>query len=122
MHLQDAVTLMCLFAFGHYLADFPWQGAYLAQAKNRFQPLAGTPWYHALAAHAVIHGGVVGIISGSLWLGLAETMIHALIDDRKCAGLFGYNTDQALHILCKLVWVALIWSGVVPLTGIFAQI
>lgn len=120
MDLQDAVTLFCLFVFGHYLADFPMQGAYLAQAKNRFHPLDGTPWYQALAAHAVIHGGMVGIISGSLWLGLAETLIHALIDDRKCAGSFGYDTDQALHILCKLVWVALIWGGLLPLGGVFA--
>ena len=37
-------------------------------------------------------------------------------DATKCKGAFGYNTDQLLHIMCKLAWVAvlLIW----PSTGV----
>lgn len=110
--------LLGLLLFGHFIADYPLQGAFLAEAKNRFRPMAGVPWYQALGAHAAIHGGVVGVITGNLWLGLAEAVIHAIIDDRKCAGTFGYNTDQALHFACKLLWVGLIASGVCSLGGL----
>ena len=91
---------------GHALADYPLQGDFLARGKNRTAPLPGVPWQHPLAAHSVIHGGVVGLITGSLWLGLAETVAHWFIDDAKCCGRFGYHVDQALHVGCKVLWVA----------------
>lgn len=109
--------LFALLVVGHMLADYPLQGSFLAMAKNRFKPVPGTPWYQAMAAHAVIHGAMVGVITGNLWLGLLETAVHAVIDDRKCAGRFGFDADQALHIGCKLLWLALIALGVFQLGG-----
>jgi hypothetical protein len=50
---------------------------------------------------------VVAVITGQPLLGLAEWGLHALIDRGKCQGRYGINTDQALHLLCKLLWVAL---------------
>jgi hypothetical protein len=38
---------------------------------------------------------------------LAEWVIHALIDFCKCRRWYGLSTDQALHLLCKLVWVSI---------------
>ena len=105
MGVYDYCQIFALLIFGHYLADFPLQGAYLAAAKNRFKPLEGTPWYQAMTAHVVVHGGMVGLVTGSLLLALAEILLHALIDDRKCAGRFGYDADQALHWACKALWV-----------------
>lgn len=90
---------------GHALADYPLQGDFLAKGKNRAAPIPGMPWWQLLGAHAVIHGGMVAAITGSLWLGLAEMAAHALIDDAKCTGKIGFNTDQALHLVCKLLWV-----------------
>ena len=104
--------MFALLVFGHMLADYPLQGDFLSKAKNRFHPLAGMPWYQAMLAHSVIHGGLVGLVTGSLWLGLAETAVHWLIDDAKCAGRIGFNCDQLLHIGSKLLWVALIWLGI----------
>lgn len=106
--LYDYSVLFALFIFGHMIADYPLQGAYLAAAKNRFAPLQGTPWYQAMAAHSIIHGGIVGLISGSLILACLETVIHSLIDDQKCAGRYGFNIDQALHIMCKFIWALII--------------
>lgn len=100
-----------LLIVGHALADYPLQGDYLAKAKNRFAPLAGTPWFHAMAAHAIIHGGFVGVITGSATLGILEAIVHAAIDDTKCRGVISFNTDQILHLACKLVWIALLASG-----------
>ncbi|HEX8382415.1 MAG TPA: DUF3307 domain-containing protein [Sphingomonas sp.] len=89
---------------GHALCDYPLQGDFLAKAKNRNAPIPGVPWYQALGAHAVIHGGMVALVTRSPLLGLVETVIHAAIDDAKCRGKLSYNQDQAIHLACKLAW------------------
>lgn len=103
---MTALELLALLIVGHALCDYPLQGDFLSRAKNHTAPLSGVPWWQALGAHAVIHGGMVGLLTGSLWLGIAETVVHFAIDRGKCAGRYGYNVDQGLHIVCKLVWVA----------------
>lgn len=95
---------------GHFVADYPLQGDFLARAKNRLQPIPGFPWWQALGAHATIHGGFVAFLTGSIWLGLAEIAAHFVIDDLKCSGRISLNTDQALHIVCKCAWFAIaVW-------------
>lgn len=108
--MSAALMLFAMIA-GHALADYPLQGDFLAKGKNRTAPIPGMPWWQLLGAHAVIHGGMVAAITGSLWLGLAETAAHALIDDAKCTGKIGFNTDQALHLVCKLLWVMIAVSA-----------
>lgn len=93
---------------GHMIADYPLQGDFLARGKNRQNPIPGVPWQHPLAAHCFIHAGFVFLFTGSLLISLAELVAHALIDDAKCAGKISYDTDQALHIACKALWVAII--------------
>jgi hypothetical protein len=92
---------------GHALCDYPLQGDFLSKAKNRASPLTGVPWYQALAAHALIHGGMVAFVTGSTRMAVAETVIHAITDDLKCSGRLTYNQDQAIHIACKLLWAML---------------
>lgn len=106
--------MLALLIAAHFLADYPLQGEFLATGKNRTKPIKGIPFWHPLTAHASIHGGFVGLITGSVWLGLAETVIHWITDDAKCRGWITYNQDQAIHITCKLVWVSII-------TGVFTQ-
>lgn len=96
---------------GHALADYPLQGDFLSRAKSRAAPIPGVPWWQALGAHAVIHGGFVALITGSLLLGAAETLIHAITDDAKCRGKISFNTDQAIHLACKLLWVLIVATG-----------
>ena len=109
---MSALQILLLLVAGHAIADYPLQGDFLAKAKNRANPIPGVPWYHGLLAHAAIHGGFVGIITGSAILGLAEFGVHCLIDDLKCMGRISYDVDQMLHILCKVVWVGvlLVWG------------
>ncbi|MGX9148331.1 DUF3307 domain-containing protein [Mesorhizobium sp. 128a] len=101
------LTMIALLLAGHALADYPLQSDFLARAKNRANPIPGIPWYHGLLPHAAIHGGVVGLITGSLALGLAEFVAHGLIDDAKCMGRISYDMDQSLHMSCKLCWVVI---------------
>ncbi len=96
--------MFLLLLFGHALADYPLQGDFLARAKNRTAPIPGVPWWQALGAHAVIHGGFVGVITGIWWLGVAEAVVHFVIDDAKCRGLISFNCDQANHVAFKVLW------------------
>lgn len=104
--------LLFLLLAGHALADYPLQGQFLAEGKNRHTELGKVYWPHALAAHALIHGGVVTILTGSAVLGVAETALHALIDWLKCERRIGLHADQALHVACKFLWFALVQAGV----------
>ena len=110
----DPLTLFALLLVGHALADYPLQGDFVSKFKNPASgPLMGEAiWPTIMTAHAAIHGGFVGVITGSLTLGLVEFVAHWLIDWMKCKRRFGFNVDQGLHVACKLLWVSLI--GVAP--------
>lgn len=105
--MSQFAHILALLIFAHALADYPLQGDFLARAKNRTAPIPGFPWWQALAAHAVIHAGFVYVITGSLGLAVCEFCIHAITDDLKCRGKIGLNTDQAIHIICKVAWAAI---------------
>lgn len=89
----------------HAVCDYPLQGDFLARGKNHKNPILGIPWYQCLAAHAIIHGGAVTLITGSIVIGILETCFHWVIDYDKSDGWYGYDTDQALHVTCKAAWV-----------------
>lgn len=103
-------STLAMLIFGHALADFGLQSKYISDGKDRANPIEGSPWYIVMSAHAVMHAGFVFLFTGSLGLGIAELVVHFIIDDRKCQKDFGYATDQALHILCKVLWVAILFA------------
>lgn len=88
----------------HVLCDYPLQGDFLARGKNHKNPIPGIPFYQCLLAHALIQGGGVAVVTGSLKLGILEFIIHTFIDFGKCQGLYNFNIDQLFHIICKLAW------------------
>jgi hypothetical protein len=61
-------------------------------------------WGWWLTSHAAIHGFLVGAITQSPLLGVAEWILHLLIDFGKCRRLWSLSFDQALHIVTKLLW------------------
>ena len=105
--MEEFWILLGLMVFGHALADYPLQGDFLSRAKNATNPIPGVPWYQALGAHSAIPAGFVGVLTGSLYLAIAELLVHAWTDDQKCRGNISYNTDQAIHIGCKVMWAAI---------------
>jgi hypothetical protein len=110
-----AFNLLLMLAMGHFVADFALQGDRMATEKCPAQGVVlGWGWW--LCAHAAIHGFFVGWLTGLPVLGLAEWLLHALIDLGKCRHCYRMGTDQALHLFCKLVWVLVALSGV-PLQG-----
>lgn len=116
--LETLFGLIC----GHALADFVLQPPAMGYGKNRNSPSAASasphfpPWQYWLTAHALVHGGVVYLITGSFLLGLLETTGHWLIDFAKCEGWVSTRTDQLLHILMKLLYaIALALPSPLPL-------
>jgi hypothetical protein len=114
---------------GHALMDFALQSDPMAVCKCRRSnhPLQqSVPWFYWLTAHALLHGGAVGVIihwsTGNRDLALAfavaEAAVHWLIDLGKCERLYTIHIDQALHVLCKFAWWGLIASGMVNSVGL----
>jgi hypothetical protein len=98
-----------LLMVGHAVVDFALQSDTLAREKSRHSESElqkHVPWYYWLTAHALMHGGVVSLITGSVILGMLETISHWLIDFMKCEGYIDIHQDQFAHFLCKIAWVA----------------
>jgi hypothetical protein len=107
-----ALNALVWMLIGHAVADYPLQGDWLSKAKNRTLSLVPgeSIWTGALGSHAAIHAGAVKLATGSWLLASAEFAVHFVIDDTKCRGKLSYNRDQALHVICKVTWFALLWS------------
>lgn len=107
LYLQPVAPhlVLLLLVFGHFLADYPLQGDFLSAAKHHKRPIPGVPWYQAMFAHSSIHAGFAGLITGSIVIAAAELVAHFVIDWAKCSDRLTFNADQALHLLCKVLWV-----------------
>lgn len=64
----------------------------------------GGHWPYWLLAHGLINGLGVAVVTGSLFLGIAETFAHVTIDYGKMKKWYNVHVDQALHFLCKIGW------------------
>ena len=117
-------ALLFFLIAAHALMDYSLQGDAMAACKCRDSksPLAASvPWYHWLTSHAFLHGGAVGLVfrwMGFDWtvvvaLAATETVIHWFVDYGKCERWYSLNVDQAIHIVCKIVWWTLAASEVV---------
>ncbi|BCG50210.1 DUF3307 domain-containing protein [Ralstonia phage RP13] len=102
------VTLFLLI-FAHSLADYPLQGDFLAQGKNRNTPVGKMFWPYCLSSHAIIHAGFVLLITGNITFAIAEFFIHGITDWLKCENKINMFVDQFIHYACKFAYVAIIY-------------
>jgi hypothetical protein len=106
MPVQSGLELFLLLAMGHFLADFALQHDRMAVEKCPGKD-ATLAWQWWLTSHAAIHGFLVAVLTGVVWLGVAEWLVHAGLDLAKCRRLFDLKTDQLLHLLTKALWAGL---------------
>jgi len=100
---------------GHALTDFSLQGDVMAKGKNRHNIPAHIPpgqklmpcWFYWLTAHALISAGAVWVITGFWWLAVGELVVHWIADFLKCDNVTNPNSDQAIHLLSKVLWATL---------------
>lgn len=104
---HSGLSLLILLAMTHFLCDFALQSDRMAREKCPGHDVT-LPWGWWLGSHCAIHGLGVALITDEPLLGLAETVVHAVIDRLKCAGLYRLAVDQALHLACKLIWVVML--------------
>lgn len=102
------ITVLFYLMVGHAVADFALQSDFMARAKNRNTEVGKEFWPYALSAHSLIHGGFVALATGSVFLGIVETVIHFLTDFTKCEGKLALKQDQAIHIGCKIFYALLV--------------
>ena len=118
------IALLFFLIVGHALMDYSLQNDSMAVCKCRKSnsPLAlSVPWFYWLTAHALLHGGMVGVVfrwMGFDWevvvaLAAAETVIHWVVDYGKCEKWYSLHVDQAFHIICKIAWWALVAAKVI---------
>ena len=117
--IGSAFALFFALLIGHALADFPLQGDFLSRGKNRHteppkladgKESPRSLWIYLMTAHALIHAGFVWLFTGFLIFALAEFVLHWMIDVLKCEGRTSFAIDQWLHVLCKVVFVGVIWG------------
>jgi Protein of unknown function (DUF3307) len=106
------VSLLFFLVASHCLFDYALQSEAMAVNKN---PDAKTPlqkhvpWGYWLGSHALLHGSGVALVTGSILLGVLETICHFFIDLGKCKGYYTIHVDQSLHLFCKIAWIILIF-------------
>ncbi len=89
-----------LLLVAHAIGDMPLQPSWLSRAKR-------STWW-GLPAHAAIHAVLAGAVLLSWPVALAELVAHTVIDFAKCRRWIDTGTDQMLHVLSKVIWVALL--------------
>ena len=115
--------MLFLLIAGHALGDFPLQSDAMARCKCRKANLPlqkAVPWYYWMTAHCLVQGLVTGLIVAwwtgnrelGVMIGMLEFAVHWVIDLLKCESIYNIHVDQALHVLCKLLWWVLIVYGV----------
>jgi hypothetical protein len=110
------IGLQLLFALliAHVLGDYPLQTDFMVRGKNRqiTQPCPDLPtrglWLYCLSAHAIIHAGGVWAVTGSATFGAVEFVTHWLVDWLKIERKIGFHADQALHLVCKVIYVVIL--------------
>jgi hypothetical protein len=103
--LIDALNLLILLVLAHFVCDFALQSDRMAREKITGADVT-LDWRWWLTAHAATHGLAVALLTALPLLGLAETLLHAIIDWLKGRLRFSLLLDQALHLIAKLAWVA----------------
>ena len=98
----------------HALFDYPLQGDFLSRNKNRHYKDENNNvkglWIHCLTSHSILHAGSVWLITGSFIIGIMEFVLHWIIDFLKCEGITNFHTDQFLHVLCRILYVIILWK------------
>ena len=100
----ELVAVFVGLLFSHYIADAHLQPPAMSSGKRSADSETRLRW---LFAHGAVHGFVVALFL-PFPFPLLELWSHVAIDRGKGKGWYGTKTDQTLHVLCKVLWLALL--------------
>lgn len=97
----------------HFICDYVFQPFAMFKGKNHLaskldDTAPNINWWYWLTAHSAMHGVAVYIVTRNLYLDLAETTAHWLIDWGHNAGKYSLHAEQAMHLACKLLWALIV--------------
>lgn len=119
------MDLVIMLVFSHYLCDFALQSSTMAKMKSKVDDIGQKEfnngmwrgqkyqltWYYWLTAHAIIHGGVVYLLTGYVVLFWITMLTHFMIDYLKTNKLTNIHQDQGMHHAVILLEVLIVlWS------------
>ena len=113
------IALIFKLIIAHVFADFAFQSTSMAMGKCRKRQHEeksgsrhhlGPNWPYWLTAHTILHGGAVWLVTGNMFLGLVEVVLHWCIDYAKCENWTNIHVDQILHMACKALYIVYIYS------------
>lgn len=112
--IVEFITVLFALLACHGMADYSLQNDFIAKAKNKNTDIGAIFWPHVLFAHSSTHGLFVFLFTGSIILGLAETMIHAVTDYAKCQDMITLKQDQVIHYVSKVLWAVIVVTLLTP--------
>jgi hypothetical protein len=121
--VSNCLVLFYALVIGHAMGDFPFQTQFIAVGKDPHANLSSVTggkewpagmWVFCLSVHSLIHAGVVWYITDSIILSFVELVLHWIIDFAKNEKWTTFYLDQALHVLCKALYVYPYATGIIP--------
>ncbi|OQY29157.1 MAG: hypothetical protein B6244_04790 [Candidatus Cloacimonetes bacterium 4572_55] len=111
------IELLFKLIIGHFVSDYTLQSGDMARGKSRhYQPsfaksakLPSTMWVYWLTSHAMTNAGIVWLITDNMLVAFLELVLHWIIDFLKTEGRTNLHADQMLHLICKILYVVLIY-------------
>ena len=97
----------------HALTDYVLQSPEMSKRKHPRALFKGMdtveecvygPWWWWMAAHGLVNALGVLYVTQSVPLSIGEFVVHCALDTAKCQGWINTNTDQAGHLVSKVVW------------------
>lgn len=122
--IEQILINILILLFLHVLADFTFQTDVMAKLKNRKNDLnrkqqwLNDPnsipipngqkyqltWFYWLSAHALIQGGLIGIVFGNWYIAFIEVIMHWIIDFLKTNNYTNIHQDQGMHIGLRIIY------------------
>ena len=111
--------LFLILIWCHWLGDFGLQSEVMAERKNwkkenkegwnnnPLNPPFQSTWRYYLSAHGFIHGAVIYLFTGIVWIALVESFVHIIFDYLKTSEYTNIHWDQFLHLISKIIYILL---------------
>lgn len=94
-----------LFVFS--ITDVALQTDWMSLVKCNSCRSINIPWYYGMGSHSMVNGAGVWIVTGNVYIGILESILHFIIDFLKCKAMINQHLDFIAHIGCRVLYAAI---------------